>query len=51
MNILGILESETIGYFKKPDLEKQIIKSKRETANITRGFAIPLIVNFYDEVS
>ena len=49
MNILGVLESESIGYFKKPDLEKQIIKSKRETANITRGFAIPLIVNFYDE--
>lgn len=49
MNILGILESESVGYFKKPDLEKQIIKSKRETANITRGFAIPLIVNFYDE--
>jgi hypothetical protein len=49
LNILGILESESIGYFKKPDLEKQIIKAKRETANITRGFAIPLIVNFYDE--
>jgi len=49
MNILGILESESVGYFKKPDSEKQIIKSKRETANITRGFAIPLIVNFYDE--
>jgi hypothetical protein len=49
MNILGILESESVGYFKKPDLEKQIIKAKRETANITRGFAIPLIVNFYDE--
>lgn len=49
MNILGILESESVGYFKKPDQEKQIIKAKRETANITRGFAIPLIVNFYDE--
>lgn len=49
MNILGILESESVGYFKKPDMEKQIIKAKRETANITRGFAIPLIVNFYDE--
>lgn len=49
MNILGILESESTGYFKKPDFEKQIIKAKRETANITRGFAIPLIVNFYDE--
>ncbi len=47
--IMGILESETKGYFKKPDLEKQIVKSKRETANITRGVAIPLIVNFYDE--
>ena len=47
--ILGILESETKGYFKKPDLEKQIVKAKRETANITRGFALPLIVNFYDE--
>lgn len=47
--ILGILESETKGYFKKPDLEKQIIKSKRETANISRGFALPVIVNFYDE--
>jgi hypothetical protein len=49
MNILGILESESVGYFRKPDSEKQIIKAKRETANITRGFAIPLIVNFYDE--
>jgi hypothetical protein len=49
MNIFGILESETKGYFKKPDLEKQIVKSKRETANIRKGFAIPLIVNFYDE--
>lgn len=49
MNIFGILESETKGYFRKPDLEKQIIKSKRETANIQKGFAIPLIVNFYDE--
>ncbi len=49
MNILGILESETVGYFRKPDEEKQIVKAKRETANISRGFAIPLIVNFYDE--
>ncbi|MCX6159787.1 MAG: DUF5686 family protein [Ignavibacteriae bacterium] len=47
--IFGILESETKGYFKQPDLEKQIVISKRETANISRGFAIPLIVNFYDE--
>lgn len=49
LGIFGILESETKGYFKKPDLEKQIVISKRETANISRGFALPLIVNFYDE--
>lgn len=47
--IFGILESETKGYFKKPDKEKQIVTAKRETANIVRGFALPLIVNFYDE--
>lgn len=49
MGIFGILESETKGYFKKPDLEKQIVIAKKETANISRGFALPLIVNFYDE--
>jgi len=48
-NILGLLESETITYFRKPDQEKQIVVSKRESANIVRGVAIPLIVNFYDE--
>ena len=47
--ILGILESETKGYFKSPDMEKQIVKSKRETANISKGFIIPLIVNFYED--
>lgn len=49
MSILGILESETTGYIKEPGLEKQIVRSKRETANISRGFAIPYVVNFYDE--
>ncbi|MDQ3020448.1 MAG: DUF5686 and carboxypeptidase regulatory-like domain-containing protein [Bacteroidota bacterium] len=49
LGIYGILESETKGYFKKPDLQKQIVEAKKETANIVRGFAIPLIVNFYDE--
>lgn len=49
MGILGILESETKGYFKKPDLYKEIVKSKRETANINRGVALPYVVNFYDE--
>jgi len=48
--ILAILESETNGYFKKPDKYKEIVKSKRETANIPRGVAIPYIVNFYDDV-
>jgi len=50
MPIFGILESETKGYFKKPDLQKQVVTAKRETANIVRGFALPLIVNFYDEI-
>jgi len=49
LGIFGILESVTKGYFKKPDLQKQIVISKKETANITRGFALPLIINFYDE--
>ena len=35
--------------FKKPDLTKQVVTSKRETANIIRGFALPYIVNFYDD--
>jgi len=48
--ILAILESETKGYFKKPDEYKEVVKAKRETANIPRGVAIPYIVNFYDEV-
>lgn len=50
MAIFGILESETKGYFKKPDQFKEIVLAKKETANITRGFALPLVVNFYDEV-
>lgn len=47
--IFGLLESETKGFVKKPDIEKQIVISKKESANISRGFAIPFIVNFYDE--
>ncbi|MCX7833731.1 MAG: DUF5686 and carboxypeptidase regulatory-like domain-containing protein [Ignavibacteria bacterium] len=49
LGILGLLESETKTYFKAPDLEKQVVISKRESANIIRGFALPYIVNFYDE--
>ena len=49
LGIFGILESESVGYFKKPDLEKQVVKSKRETANIVRGVALPFFVNFYDD--
>lgn len=48
--IFAILESETKGYSKKPDLYKEYVKSKRETANLPKGIAIPYIVNFYDEV-
>lgn len=48
--IFAIFESETKGYFKKPDLYKEYVKSKRETANIPKALAIPYIVNFYDEV-
>ena len=47
--ILGIMESETKGYVRPPDEEKQIVISKRETANISKGFIIPLIVNFYED--
>ncbi|HMT12515.1 MAG TPA: DUF5686 family protein, partial [Ignavibacteria bacterium] len=47
--IFAILESETRGYFKQPDKYKELVKSKRETANIPKGIAIPYIVNFYDE--
>jgi hypothetical protein len=49
MKILALMESESKGYFRKPDLFKQVIESKRESANTMRGIAIPLIVNFYDE--
>ena len=49
LNILGILESESIVYFRKPDQYKQIVKAKRETANITRSIVFPYIVNFYEE--
>ncbi|MBN1634684.1 MAG: carboxypeptidase-like regulatory domain-containing protein [Ignavibacteria bacterium] len=49
LGILGLLESETKGYFRAPDEEKLIVKAKRESENIIKGFAIPLIVNFYDE--
>ena len=49
LNILGILESESIVYFKKPDQYKQIVLAKRETANITRSIVFPYIINFYEE--
>lgn len=48
--IFAILESETKGYFRKPDEYKEIVRSKRETANILKGIATPYIVNFYDEM-
>ncbi|MFC2093594.1 DUF5686 family protein [Bacteroidota bacterium] len=49
LNILGILESESKVYFRKPDQYKQIVKAKRETANITRSIVFPYIINFYEE--
>ena len=49
LNILGILESESKVYFRKPDQYKQIVKAKRETANITRSIIFPYIINFYEE--
>lgn len=48
--IFSIMESETNGYFKKPDLYKEIVKSRREAENeMVSGLALPFIVNFYDE--
>lgn len=47
--IFAILESETRGYYKQPDKYKEYVVSKRETANIPKGIALPYIVNFYDE--
>lgn len=48
LGIAAILESETKGYFQKPDMFKEIIKAKKETANTRRGVALPFIVNFYE---
>ena len=47
--ILALMESETKNYFKKPDVFKSVVISRRESANTLRGVAIPYIVNFYDE--
>ncbi|MBE2255884.1 MAG: carboxypeptidase-like regulatory domain-containing protein [Ignavibacteria bacterium] len=49
MGIFSILESESIGYFRKPNEFKEIIVSKIETANTRRGVALPFVVNFYDD--
>ena len=49
LNILGILEAESKVYFRKPDQYKQIVKAKRETANVTRSIVFPYIINFYEE--
>ncbi|HEX2788773.1 MAG TPA: DUF5686 family protein [Ignavibacteria bacterium] len=48
LGIVAILESETEGFFKKPDLYKEVIKAKKETANTRQGVALPFIVNFYE---
>jgi hypothetical protein len=49
--ILSIMESETQGYFKKPDEYKEIVRSRRESeSSMVSGIALPFIVNFYDEM-
>lgn len=49
--ILSIMESETQGYFKKPDEYKEIVSSRRESeSSMVSGIALPFIVNFYDEM-
>jgi len=48
--ILSIMETETRGYYKKPDEYKEIVRSRRESeSSYVSGLALPFIVNFYDE--
>ncbi|MFI5145097.1 MAG: DUF5686 family protein [Ignavibacteria bacterium] len=48
--ILSLMETETQGYWRKPDDYKMIVKSRREAENsMVSGLALPYIVNFYDE--
>lgn len=48
--ILSMMETETHGYFRKPDDYKFIVTSRREAENkMVTGLALPYIVNFYDE--
>ncbi len=53
LKIMGIIENESIGYFKKPDFYKDIIVARKQTQNtpstinvITGG---RLIQNFYED--
>lgn len=48
--ILSLMETETQGYWRKPDDYKMFVKSRREAENsMVSGLALPYIVNFYDE--
>ncbi len=49
--ILSLMETETQGYFRKPDEYKLIVTSRREAENsMVSGLALPYIVNFYDDM-
>jgi hypothetical protein len=49
--IMSLMETESHVYYKKPDFYKDIVISRREAENeMVSGLALPIIVNFYDEV-
>jgi hypothetical protein len=54
LKISGILENQTRGFFKKPDNFKEIIISRKQTANFPSTINIltggRLIRNFYEEI-
>lgn len=52
--IAGILENETISYYSKPDYHKDVIISRKQTANISASANVMtgnIITNFYNEKS
>ncbi len=54
MNIAGILETQTKGYWEEPDLYKEVVTARRETSNFTDAenvFTPGDVINFNDDVS
>lgn len=53
LKINGILENESIGYFKKPDNYKEWITARKQTANLPSSINIltggRIILNFYSD--